>query len=156
MYVHVCVYTSIHDMCACVLNNVLTELHKTLTHSVPEEIKQSKESNPYCHHHSYDNRCLPFSQFSVLGVDDIIRDFPFPSYQAISEEIRRMSHQRSADDDSQSDDPDHSSRWDDEGCVSTWDVETDHEGRRSVVLAWSYRERRERERRGSVEGWEVD
>ena len=122
-------YTSIHDMCACVLNSVLTELHKTLTHSVPEEIKQSKESDPYCHHHSYDNRRLPFSQFSVLGVDDIIRDFPFPPYQAISEEIRRMSHQRSADDDSQSDDPDHSSRWDDECCVSMWDVETDHEGR---------------------------
>ena len=27
VYVHVCVYTSIHDMCACVLNSVLTELH---------------------------------------------------------------------------------------------------------------------------------
>ena len=70
--VHVCVYSSIHDMCACVLNSVLTELHKTLTHSVPEEIKQSKESDPYCHHHSYENRRLPFSQFSVLGVDPLM------------------------------------------------------------------------------------
>lgn len=102
---------------------------RQLTHSMPEEVEKSKESNPYRHHHSDNNHCLPFLHFSVLRIDDIIRDFPFPPHKAISKEFRRLSHQRSADDDSQGDDPDHDGRWNDKCHIWQWDVDSNHDGR---------------------------